>query len=353
MKITNQILIVLFICTCACVSRNTQKPELCNSEPDCDLSETDSVRQTCNSVYYWKTVFFLCDEEKQWLADHNIRRLYIRYFDVGFDIKDEPIPLATIRFADTIPADLEIVPTVFIDNEVFKRYDMTPYYAGRVVTRILAMSETNDVGNIHEVQLDCDWTKTTETAWFAFAKEVRRELNKYGISLSSTIRLHQLNMPPPPVDRGVLMCYNTGAVRSNATDNSILSAGDVALYAKYLQSYSLPLDIAYPVFSWAVLLGYNGTFKRLLREIVPEDENLECRENNKFRVRYGFYQEGDYLYEGDEIRFEFSDFSEIMKSKQLLEPQLKNFSVILYHLDQKNFSKYTTDEINKMYAICK
>ena len=321
---------------------NTQNPEMTGHAPF-----LQPVRKSCNSVYYWKTVFSLCDGEKQWLTRHNIGRLYIRYFDVGFDSNGEPVPLATIRFSEPVPEGLEIVPTVFIDNNLFKHCDMTPY-AQRVANRILAMSETNDVSNIREVQLDCDWTKTTDTAWFAFAKAVKMELNNHDIALSSTIRLHQLNMPPPPVDRGVLMCYNTGAVRSNATGNSILSAGDVALYDKHLSTYSLPLDVAYPTFSWAVLF-INGKFKRLLRQVEPEDEFLAHQKDNKYTVKYGYYQEGEYLYEGDVIRFEFSDFSEIIKCKRLLEPQLKDFSVILYHLDNKNLSKYTTDEINQMY----
>jgi hypothetical protein len=341
------------VCIWAC--RHTVTPPVSDSESLQPIADNDTVtigeiRQPCNAVYYWKTVFTLNDAEKQWLADYNIGRLYIRYFDIGFDAGDDPVPIGTIRFTDPIPEGPEIVPTVFIDNDVFKRCDMMPY-ALRTVTRILTMSATNDVDNIREIQLDCDWTRTTETAWFAFAEAVRDELNKYGIILSSTIRLHQLNMPPPPVDRGVLMCYNTGAIRNNATYNSILSASDVALYAKHLQTYDLPLDIAYPTFSWAVLFNGKGVFQTLLREANPEDTHLAHKASNKYVVQKGFYQEGKYLIAGDELRFEFADFSEIMKSKRLLEHRLNNYSIILYHLDNKNLSKYTTDEINQIYAI--
>ncbi len=309
------------------------------------------VRKDCNSVYYWKTTFALSSGERQWLADHHVGRLYIRYFDIRTDMEDwdTAIPDATILFNDTVPASLEIVPTVFIDNNVFKRCDMSTY-PERMVNRILTMSGTNDVENIHEVQLDCDWTKTTETAWFAFAEAVRKELAGHGITLSATIRLHQLNMAPPPVDRGVLMCYNTGAVRNSATGNSILDANDVALYAKRLKSYDLPLDIAYPTFGWAVWFNANGTFQALLRNTDPGNTNLEQRESNRYTVRNGFYQEGKYLAAGDEVRFEFSDFSEIMDTKRLLEHQLNNYSVILYHLDNKNLSNYTGHEIDKIYA---
>ena len=338
------------VCICACRQASVPPETELQSTANSDSVKTGYVCQPCNAVYYWKTVFTLNDDEKLWLSDHQIGRLYIRYFDISFDADGNPVPIATIRFTDPVPEDLEIVPTVFIDNDVFKRCNMTPY-ALRTVTRILTMSLTNDVYNIREVQLDCDWTKTTESEWFAFADTVRNELQKRKIMLSSTIRLHQLNMPAPPVDRGVLMCYNTGAVRSNATGNSILSADDVSLYAKRLQTYTLPLDIAYPTFSWAVWFNAKGAFQTLLREANPDDTNLKHRASNRYIVKNGFYQEGKYLAAGDELRFEFSDFSEIIKSKRLLEPLLLNdFSIILYHLDYNNLSKYTPDEINQMYA---
>jgi hypothetical protein len=309
-----------------------------------------AVQDKGNSIYFWKTTFKLSDEERVFLSDNQIQRLYLRYFDVGRDAENPntPIPQATVLFRDSIPLNFEIVPVVFIDNELFKVCDMYPY-AKRITDRIHIMSETNDVGNIREIQLDCDWTKTTETAYFDFLRVVRNELFSRGIDLSVTIRLHQLQMKVPPVDRGILMCYNTGAVRNKGTGNSVLSASDVAPYANKLKNYALPLDIAYPTFSWAV--WFNGSqFQALLRGLTPDNENLVLKKANLFTVKEGFYQEGHYLATQDEIRFEFSDYQEIMKVKKMLEPQLSNYSVILYHLDAKNLSKYTHDEIRKIYT---
>ena len=333
------------------------RPNMNNKPNNKPLDIENTIqRKQCNSVYYWKTVFTLNEEEKQWLADHNIERMYIRYFDVTESFSEEgdyaytPVPKATIRFVDTVPASLEIVPTVFIDNIVF-RYNLDMMaYVERLVNRILVMSETNDIGNISEVQLDCDWTWYTQANWFAFAKAVRKELSKHKIILSATIRLHQLNMQPPPVDCGVLMCYNTSGLSNYFTKNSILCAEDVSPYSKYLQSYKLPLDIAYPTFSWAVWFDKYERFQALLRDITPENANLKKRDGNRYTVKNGFYQNEEYIAAGSEIRFEFSDFSEIIKCKQMLEPKLKNYSVILYHLDNKNLSKYTTDEINEIYT---
>jgi len=325
-----------------------------------DNSKNDK-REHCNSVYYWKTVFALCDEEKQWLKEHNIRRMYIRYFDVVMDYSNVvsfsevtseyiPVPNATIRFVDSVPDNLEVVPTVFIDNKVFKECKMMNTFAERLVTRILIMSETNNVRSIREVQLDCDWTATTEKEWFAFAALVKEELKKSGIILSATIRLHQLNQPVPPVDRGVLMCYNTGGVKNYNTTNSILNRNDVALYAKHLKSYKLPLDIAYPTFSWAAWFNCNRYFQALIRDLKPDNENIKIKNRNYYEVVKDFYKEEKYLREGDLLRFEFSHFTEIMSVKNMLEPNLKKHSIILFHLDNYNLSKYSTEHINQIFS---
>ncbi|SHF15064.1 hypothetical protein [Dysgonomonas macrotermitis] len=320
------------------------------SAPSPDTSDSLEVnRRACNSVYYWKTTFSLTDEDRNFLTGNRIGRIYIRYFDVYQDPDNyrSPIPEATIRFKDTVPAGLEVVPTVFIDNELFKMFDMNDY-AGRLVNRIRIMSETNDIPNISEVQIDCDWTATTEGVYFRFLRKVDTLLLKDGIRLSATIRLHQLNMEVPPVHRGVLMCYNTGAVRHPGESNSILRVQDVKPYASRVEGYKLPMDIAYPAFSWAVLFR-EGKFQSLLRTADRNNPNLKLKGNHVYRVEKGFYVDGAYLAPGDEIRFEDSHFEDIIGVKKLLEHQLSGYSVIMYHLDSRNLSKYTQDEIDRIY----
>ena len=340
-----QILVFLMILTAAWSCRYHE----IRSGQKTSTADTGYVRKPSNAIYYWKTTFSLSDGDRKFIADHHIGRVYIRYFDVYMDPDTyrSPAPEATIRFRDPVPDSVEVIPTVFIDNELFRYCDM-PAYAKRITDRIRIMSETNDIKGIREIQLDCDWTKGTEAAYFDFLKKIKEELSPYGIILSATIRLHQLNMAVPPADRGVLMCYNTGAVRSSDTRNSILNASDVSLYAQNLKSYQLPLDLAYPTFSWAVLFS-NDRFRALLRTADPQNGNLTHLDENRYVVNTGFYQEGKYLAPGDEIRFEFSDFQEIAGSKKLLEHQLDNYSIILYHLDQTNLSKYSYHEITEIY----
>ena len=338
------ILLIIFAVLSSCQNNKT----LLNNE------ETVDNRNYCNSVYYWKTTFKLSDEERKFLDNFQVQRLYLRYFDVSCDadFKDKtiPVPVATLKFLDSIPPNLDVIPTVFIDNELFKNSNMKGIDT-LLLKRISIMSATNDVfknSDIKEIQIDCDWTKTTESAYFNFLQKIRNNLNSQ-IILSATIRLHQLNMTAPPVDRGVLMCYNTGGIRNPQTENSILSASDVALYSKHVKTYPLPLDVAYPAFSWAVWF-HDGQFQALLRGLSCDNENLTLKKDNVYIVKNGFYQEGKYLAAGDEIRFEDSDTEEILKTKKLVENQLSNYSVILYHLNSSNLSKYSNDEINQIYS---
>ena len=325
----------------------------CGQKQEISCMEQEApTRKHCNAVYYWKTTFRLSAEEQEFLRSHRVERLYLRYFDVyrdaDFQEQIVPVPEATLRFVDSVPPDLEVIPTVFIDNNLFKACDMMQC-AELLVNRIRIMSKTNNISNIREIQLDCDWTQTTEEAYFDFLKKIDSLLRKDSIMLSVTIRLHQLKTKVPPVERGVLMCYNTGSVRNPQTGNSILDANDVALYAKNIQSYTLPLDVAYPTFSWAVWFSGNK-FQALIRNLSPDNENLVLIKDNRYQVKKSFYQEGNYLSAGSEIRFESSDFEQIIQSKKLLEKNLKDYSVIIYHLDYNNLSKYTEDEINKIYA---
>ena len=75
------------------------------------------------------------------------------------------------------------------------------------------MNEANDIENVKEIQIDCDWTASTQEAYFEFLHYLKEKAKDKQIQLSATIRLHQLSMTPPPVDRGILMMYNTGDVK--------------------------------------------------------------------------------------------------------------------------------------------
>lgn len=302
---------------------------------------TNVPHTPANAVYYWRTTFNPDSAEMKFLADNNVRRMYIRYFDVvAEDLhltgRKEVIPNATIRFDAPVPESVEsVVPTVYITIDALRESaGKEQELAGQIVRRVLNMSSYNEVNRADELQLDCDWTESTRESYFTLCRAVRDSLSamsKDPMRLSSTIRLHQLRQDAPPVDYGVLMVYNTGSFLNPDTRNSILDYDDVEPYLRKEADYSLPLDVAYPTYEWT--LSYrNGKFLGIVRDTATVPDSLK----------------------GDRIRTESADFATISRVKELIDSRIpaaaNGRSNILYHLDSKQLSTFSPDEINKIYS---
>lgn len=232
-----------------------------HKEADLDIAE--------RSVYYWRTVFKLDSTERQFLAEHQVERMYVRYFDV-VDKDHDAMPNATIRFDEPVPQGIEIVPTVFIMENCLP---LISEHQQELVDRILQMNETNDIAGVKEVQIDCDWTSNSQEQYYDLLKFLRTAFKEKGIALSATIRLHQLSMTPPPVDYGVLMMYNTGSLKATNGHNPILDYRDVYPYLKNLGKYKLPLAAAWPCYSWNLLYSGNQ-FRAILYNANMADSTL-------------------------------------------------------------------------------
>ena len=258
-----------------------------------------------NSIYYWRTEWRLDSLERDFLKQYDIHKVYCRYFDVVMR-NNEPMPNATISFTEPIAPSLSIVPTVYITENCM--HSEHKGLAERIVERIVQMNETNDVKNVKEIQIDCDYTGRSLKTYYAFLEEVRTTVRQHNIRLSTTIRLHQLSMEAPPADYGVLMLYNTGNPEKYAERNPILDIRDVMPYISKLDDYALPLAAAYPVFLWQ-------------------------------RTIYGVHV--DHWVEADEI----------LKVKDVVEekrPELRR-TILTYHLDKENIKRYTSETYETIY----
>ena len=257
-----------------------------------------------NAVYYWRTDFRLDSTERAFLSQYHINKVYCRYFDVVINDEEAgPVPNATITFSDTQPEDIEIIPTVYItENCMHKHY---PGLAEKLVKRIIQMNETNDIKNVREIQIDCDYTSKSRNTYYEFLKQVK---DAWGKTLSTTIRLHQLSMKVPPADYGVLMVYNTGDPRKWEERNPILDIRDVSIYLDKLDDYQMPLASAYPVFQW--IRNIQG---------VRVEHTVEA--------------------------------SEILLVKKALEKERKDLSrsIITYHLDKDNINRYKPKTYEEIY----
>ena len=268
--------------------------------------QDESLEQS-NGVYYWRTDLHLDSTERAFLKQHHINKVYCRYFDVVMsDDGTEPKPNATIAFTDTLPAGIELIPTVYITEDCMHKPHKD--LAEKLVKRIMQMNETNHIGNVHEIQIDCDYTSKSRATYYQFLEQVRHHLSPTSYHLSTTIRLHQLSMPVPPVDYGVLMVYNTGDPRKWQERNPILDYRDVYPYLNKLAQYQLPLAAAYPVYQW-------------IRNI----QNVRI----------------EHTVEADEI----------LKVKKALEKERPSLSkaVITYHLETDNINRYKTETYEEIY----
>lgn len=236
-------------------------------------SKPKPMPTTMRSVYYWSTTLNMDSVKTAFMRNYDISRMYIRYFDVVADQSGRAVPNATLKFATDVPQGIDIVPTVFVMPECL-RQDRSRL-ASLIVKRVVQMNETNDVYNVKEIQIDCDWTQSTRQLYAEFMQAMMRECHSRHLKLSSTIRLHQLAQTPPPADRGVLMMYNTGDATDIRCHKPILDMHDAAPYLPRLNDYKLKLSTAYPIFTWRILFR-GGRFVGFIHHedeypILPSD----------------------------------------------------------------------------------
>lgn len=284
----------------------------------------DDGHEACRSAYYWSTVFELDSQQRAFIQKQGIRKIYLRYFDVV--MRDgEAMPNATVQVSATVPKGVEIVPVVFIVNDCMRMAQ--PQLDSLLLTRILKMTETHDLGPVKEIQIDCDWTKQTQTAYFNMLERLHRRAAEKGIALSVTIRLHQLSMTVPPVDKGVLMMYNTGDITKRGGTNAILDMKDVEPFLPALDDYDLPLATAYPVFAWKV--AFRG--QHFLGFMHADDELP--------------------LTTGDTVLTVAPSPETVLKARDAVEKvrPRANDEMILYEISSQNLKRINTYHYEKVY----
>jgi len=77
-----------------------------------------TTQHALRSAYYWST---------SWRNDSlvasrvkGLNKLYLRFFDVVLSREGNSTPNATLQFAAKLPHHLEVIPVVFITNDVMK-----------------------------------------------------------------------------------------------------------------------------------------------------------------------------------------------------------------------------------------
>lgn len=331
----------------------------------CNQNKQD--RKIERSFYYWKSVLNLTQFEKQRLVSLQVKTIYIKFFDVDWnEMAKGPVPVAKLTVNETSIASLRaagannfkfnIIPVIFITNECISKIDTSQIAAlgDNISNLTFKFIERNAFNDIPEIQFDCDWTASTKEKYFALIRQFKKRFTY--TPLSATIRLHQIKFisktGTPPVDRGVLMCYNMGNLKDPATKNSILETAELKKYTGNLSSYPLPLDVALPLFNWKVLYRnniYTGLLQNLPEEVFSN--SFSKRSANRYEILKDTVLTGYHLRKGDMIRNEQSNLNEILSAANEIRSKLKNtpLRVSLYHLDSVILSKYPTHDLESIY----
>ena len=297
------------------------------------------------SFYYWKTIFKLSETEKEILSQNNVKKLYIRYFDIGLHPEAKaPIPVSPIRFEDH-PQKYKIVPVVFIQNKVMlePKLDVNDL-AQKTFDFIEQINEKNKI-SCEEIQIDCDWTLNSKDNYLKLVEVFKKLWKK---KLSATIRLHQVKYfkktKIPNVDSGVLMYYNMGSIAPDSL-NSIYDQKAASKYLKSLKKYPLHLDLALPIYSWGVHIRNNEVIglrsKMNIKELL-QDSNFEKISPIFFRAKQSNYKNGVFYEEKDLLKIEEISTKDLKEMAEDLDENLpqKPKEIIFYDLDEFNLNNY-------------
>ena len=347
------------------------------------------------AFYHWQTHLQLTENERLYLDSLNVKKLYVKFFDVDWDeASGKPVPHAQVEIDTARLAGLEIVPTVFITNRTLLnlKIEAVPELTDRIFEKIVALAKpltsrskfgTSSKGGPHgegiwvnEIQFDCDWTEQTREKFFAFLDHFKATaefdssfiIHHSSLKISATIRLHQLKFfektGVPPVDRGMLMFYNMGDVEAWETENSILDLETASQYLPnrnssiVIRKYPLPLDLALPLFRWGVLFR-DGRLIKLINNLGEEDLQDSQRFTkiapHRFEVKKSTYLQGYYLYEGDRLRLEGVDLGQLEAAAEMLrfDKFLKfvksdTATVAFYHLDTTTIKMFSHGQLEKV-----
>lgn len=300
------------------------------------------------SFYYWKTVFRLSPKEKNCLVANQVKRLYIRYFDIDLSPQTQkPFPRTPIRFEGSVP-NIEIIPVVYIKNKVMldKKLDVMDL-AQKTYSFIQQINSKNKI-TIQEIQIDCDWTLESKDNYLKFIEIFRKIFNK---KLSATIRLHQIKYfkktKIPNVDRGVLMYYNMGTIAPDSL-NSIYDRNIANRYLASLKNYPLPINIALPIYSWGIHIR-DGKIIGLRNKIdvnnLKNNGSFAPTKNSWFICKNSTFMGGIFYKENDQLKLETISQNDLLEMANDIEENTTQNpkEIIFYDLDEFNLKNYEKD----------
>lgn len=314
------------------------------------------------AFYFWKTRWNASSEMLAHLEKSEVRKLYMRFFDVEWnDSNRQPQPVSPIDFLAPLPSGAEIIPVVYLTNEVFIKipYAEIQSLSDKLWAKVKLMAQRQKIA-FRQLQIDCDWSDSSKMKYFHFAGLLAQKSKLEQVELSSTIRLHQIKYVRrtgiPPVARGMLMFYNFGKIRADGARSSIFNYDDAKRYTSYIADYRLPLDIALPLFSWVVHSREGKVLALLDKFSGPEldvAEGFEKLSPFRYVAKNSFFYHGKYFVKGDLLLVEETS-PEVTRQAAALAIRGASWkkgyeTVAFFDLDERNLDRYDNKEITGIF----
>lgn len=315
------------------------------------------------AFYYWRTTFRLSPAEQRAITELGVTRLYVRAFDVEWSAAEAApsmigklVPDAGAQAGARPPAGVEVVPVVFLREEVLRRVPRAiPGLARELWAEVRRRMELLEV-TPRELQLDCDWTDTTRDAFFELVARVREEAK---LPLGATIRLHQIKYRErtgvPPVERGMLMFYNMGRFSADPEARAIFDPASAARYLARVPDYPLPLDVALPIWSWTVHLR-DDRVVGLMQSTDPDElaalPFLARATPDRYLVTRSAFLHGTLLREGDALKIEVTGPAEALAAAVQIAPYLAptgGRTVSLFDLSERNLARHAPATLDQVF----
>lgn len=325
-----------------------------------------NVEHVERAFYYWKSNSSIHDDDAKQLKDLKVRKLYVKLFEVDYNEARGNFPFEKNRVDRYELDDLDsvtVVPTIFIKNGIFQYNDEKSLdQLADNITFLIDKYSKEEYGNqqkvfdYNEIQIDCDWTKSTKDKYFYLLKKIK---SLSGKEISCTLRLYPYKYPDimgvPPVDKVTLMCYNLIKPLTKKTKNSILDIEELKKYLNEKKSYPVHIDVALPVFYWTQLYQ-NNRFEELLdlstndvKTFAKNTEPLWYQIEKDTSLNYG----ETYLKIGDQVKCEDVSATDINQAIALIKKYVdldKSTTISLFDLDKSTFNQYSHEEISGFYS---
>lgn len=365
------------------------------------LHSCQSEERTTRSFCYWKTSFDLSHVDDSLRNCLKVNHFYLRLFDVDWNpYENEAQPVGSVdRWWHGNLGDCELTPTVFITNTVMEKSstEQLDSLAVRIKTRIntilnkyasdFAYQKASDYvqkyqsdyyfyGHIRdsitpiarkdffkragsEILIDCDWSEKSRNNYFYFLDQMKKRCS--GSEIAATLRLWQFKYREkagiPPVNRCLLMCYNMQNPGNYEVNNSIGSTSEIA---KYITNATYPksLDVALPLFGWAVL--YRGkTYKGLIsdswfREHAKDTALLHLYTPNHYQFVSDQVIGNTYVRYGDELRTEQISPKELGDIVRFIKQHLSlesNARITFFAWDTAYIQQYGVKNLTSYYRM--